>query len=44
MFLTKVVEQVRHGFVFNNFFPERSAAYELQWKNVVEPERPHMTV
>ena len=25
-------------------FPENRAVYEITWKNVVEPGRPHMTV
>ena len=30
-------------FVFNNFFHENHAVYEVLWTNVFEPERPHMT-
>jgi len=29
--------------LFNNFFaPENRAVYELMWKSMVEPDRPHM--
>ena len=30
--------------MFNNFFPENLAVYEIMWKNVVEPERPQVTM
>ena len=29
--------------MFNNFFHENRAVYEIMWKNVVEPEGPQMT-
>jgi hypothetical protein len=25
-------------------FPENSAVYEVMWKNIVEPDRPQMTI
>jgi len=28
----------------NNFFPKNCAIYEMMWKNMVEPERPQMTI
>jgi hypothetical protein len=31
-------------FMFNNFFPENPAVYELMWKNMVQPDRPQMTI
>ena len=31
--------------MFNNFFPfENCVIYEIMWKNIVEPERPHNIV
>ena len=30
--------------MLNNLFPEDRAVYELMWKNVVEPDRPQMTI
>jgi hypothetical protein len=30
--------------MFNNFFFENSAFYEIMWENVVQPDRPHMTM
>ena len=32
MFQTKVVEAVKTHFMFNNFFPENRAVYEIMWK------------
>ena len=31
-------------FVFNNVFSENYAVSEIMWKNVVEPDRPHITI
>ena len=44
MFQTKVVEKIKTHFVFDNVFLENRAVYEILWKNMVEPDRPHMTV
>ena len=45
MFQTKVVEKIKNiSFMFNNFFPENLGAYEIMWKNMVEPDRPQMIV
>ena len=30
--------------MFNNFFFENLAVYEIMWENVVEPDRPQVTV
>jgi len=30
--------------MFNNFFSENRAVYEIKWKNTVESERPQMTI
>ena len=30
--------------MFNSFFLEIPAIYEIMWKNTVEPDRPHMTI
>ena len=32
------------NFIFNNFFSENRATYEIMQKNMGEPETPHMTV
>jgi hypothetical protein len=45
MFHTKIVEKIKTHFLPTNFFFfENRAVYEIMWKNVVEPERAHMTV
>jgi len=30
--------------MFSNFFFENLPVYEIMWKNIVEPGRPHMTM
>jgi hypothetical protein len=45
VFRTKVVEKVKNThFVFNNVFSENRAVYEIMWKNMVQPDRPQMTI
>jgi len=44
MFHTKVVEKNKTHFVFNNFIPESRVVYKIMGKNMVEPDRPHMTL
>ena len=47
MFETKVVEYLKTYFVFNNvsfFFSENRAVCVTMWKNIVESDRPEMTV
>ena len=31
-------------FMFNTFFFENRAVYEIMWKNIIQPDRPYMTV
>jgi len=31
-------------FVFNIFFKENRAIYEIMWKNILEPDEPYMTI
>jgi hypothetical protein len=40
----KVVEEIKTHFMFSNFFPDNRAVYEIMWKNVVEPDRPQVTM
>jgi hypothetical protein len=40
----KIVEKIKTHFVFNNFFFENVAIYEVMWTNFVERGRPQMTV
>jgi hypothetical protein len=43
MLQTKFVEKIKTHFMFNIFFFSR-AVYEIMWENVVQPDRPHVTV
>jgi hypothetical protein len=31
-------------FIFSNFFSENNAIYETMWKNIIEADRPRMTI
>jgi hypothetical protein len=45
MFLTKYVEKIKTCvFMSNNYFPETCAIFEMMWKNVVQPDRPQITI
>jgi hypothetical protein len=45
MFHTKVVEKIKTHILFSTvFFSENRAVYEIMWKNMVEPDRPQMTI
>jgi hypothetical protein len=44
MFQTKVVKKIKTHFIFNNVFSENRAVYEIKWKNMVEADRPQMTI
>jgi len=45
MFPTKVVQKVKTHILHSvTFFPENRAAYEIVWKNMVQPDRPQMTI
>jgi len=35
--------QITH-FMFNKFIFENRALYEITWKNIVQPDRPQMTI
>jgi len=39
----KVVEKIKI-LCYITFFPENRAIYEITWKNMVEPEKPRMTI
>jgi len=39
LFTTTVVENPKHIFMINNFFPENHAVYEIIKKNVAEPQQ-----
>jgi hypothetical protein len=40
----KNVEKIKTYLMFHNFFLKNHAFYEIMWKNIVEPDRPQMTV
>jgi hypothetical protein len=44
MFQTEVLEKIKTHFMFNNVFSESRDVYETMWKNMVEPDRPQMTI
>jgi hypothetical protein len=41
---TQVVQKIKAHFMFNNFFSENHGIYEVMWKNIVQPNRPQMTI
>jgi len=41
MFQTKFVEKIESHFMLDNLFPPPS---EIMWRNIVDPERPQMTI
>jgi hypothetical protein len=46
MFKSEVVEEIKTRFYVQYLFfpPENRAVYEIIWKNIVEPDRPQMTI
>jgi hypothetical protein len=45
MFLTQDVEKLRRHILFPaTFLSKKPALNEIRWKNVVEPDRPQMTI
>jgi len=45
MFQTNIVEKIKtHILCSITFFPQNCAIYEIMWENVVEPDRPQMTI
>ena len=46
MFRTKIVEKIKTHILCSTFllFCFNRVAYEIKWKNIVEPDRPHMTI
>jgi len=45
MFHIKFVEKIKKRILsFITFFFENRAVYEIMWKNIVEPDRPQMTI
>jgi hypothetical protein len=44
MLHSKVVKQPNTHLMFNNFFSENRAVYEIMWKNILDTDRPQMTI
>jgi hypothetical protein len=45
MFHTEVLEKIKTHILFSVIFsPENRVVYELMWKNMVQPDRPQVTV
>ena len=34
----------QNTFIFNKFFPKNNTVYVTMWKNMVQPDRPQMTI
>jgi hypothetical protein len=43
-FQAKFVEEIKTHILCSKHFSENCAVYEMVWKNMVEPERPHVTI
>jgi len=41
---TNVKKSKHPHFISNNVFSENRTIYEIMWKNIVEPDRPQMTI
>jgi hypothetical protein len=44
MFQTNVSRENQDTFYVQKYFSENRAIYEIMWKDIVEPERPQMTI
>jgi len=44
MFGKKFVEDIKTHFMFNKLFSENRDVYEITWKNMVEADRPYVTI
>jgi hypothetical protein len=44
IFQTKVVERIKGDIPPSIFISENCAVYEIMWKNMVQPDRPQMTI
>jgi hypothetical protein len=44
MFEAKVVEGEKTHFMVNDFFSENHAIHEIIWKNMIQPDRPQITL
>jgi hypothetical protein len=44
IFQTKVVDEIKTHILSSVTFSENHAFYEIMWENMVEPDRPQMTI
>jgi hypothetical protein len=44
MFQTKIVEKIETHILYSITSFENGGVYEIMWKNVVEPDRPLLTI
>jgi len=45
MFEKKFVRKIKTRISYSiTFFPENRAVYEIVWKNIVEPDKPQVTI
>jgi hypothetical protein len=45
MFQSEVVDKIKTDALYPiNFFPDNRVVYEIMWKNMVQPDRPQMTI
>jgi hypothetical protein len=44
MFQAKVVEKIRIQFYIQKRFSENRAVYEIMWENMIQSDRPEMTI
>jgi hypothetical protein len=44
MFQTKVTDEVKRDILYSVTFFEVGAIYVIMWKNIVEPDRPQVTI
>jgi len=44
MFQTKVTDKVKRDILYSITFCEVGAIYVIMWKNIVEPDRPQVTI
>jgi hypothetical protein len=43
-YLRKLERNQNTYFLPSNFFSEKGDAYEIMWKNMIQPDRPHTTI
>jgi hypothetical protein len=44
MFQTNIVEKTKTHFMFEKFFSENRAIYDMVWKDMIEPDRSQMAM